>query len=66
MGEPKAPTIAGRGVLEQPGTNSSSSGRREGRRAGEYELVATREEGEREQDGDVSDAAAGIGRVISE
>lgn len=69
VGEPTTPTIrAGRGVLEQPGTGSTSStsSREGGRGGGEYELVATREEeGERKQDGDVSDTAAGIRRVVS-
>lgn len=66
VGEPMVP---GRGVLEQPGTNSSSRSRRgEGRGGGGYELVETRERGERKQDGDddVSNAAAaGIRRVVS-
>lgn len=51
-GEPME--IGGRGVLEQIGGRG---------RGGEYELVATREESERQGVSDPSDVA-GIGRVV--
>lgn len=53
--------IGGRGVLEQTGPGTGSSGRGRG---GEYELVATREESERQQQGSNLSDVAGIKRVI--
>eukprot|EP00903_Cladosiphon_okamuranus_P007135 g6930.t1 len=50
--------IGGRGVLEQTRAGGSGRGRR-----GEYELVATREDGERQEVSDPSDVA-GIRRVV--
>lgn len=55
-GEPME--IGGRGVLEQTRTGGSGRGR-----GGEYELVAMREESERQEVSDPSDMA-GIRRVV--
>lgn len=51
--------IGGRGVLEQARTGGSS---RSGR-GGDYELVATREQSERREGGDLSDLS-GIKRIV--